>query len=495
VKSLNHSLTCSFSRKLEGTIGKLSDKILLKIFCFFLGVFPQGWPRLVHICREWRRIVFASQEVLHLRLLCTHGTPVLETLHCWPTLPIIVQYMEFPDLDSSIPEDYDQIIAALKQPGRVRSIGLTVTHPLLNKLSAISEPFSELEELILLSPGNMQLFLPLTFQWGPRLRKFHMTRIAFPSFLWRLTSSRNLVDIQLHDISDHASMPPELLLISLSRMAQLQSLSLHFLPITNHTNILSPWTVEPVILPSLNHLDFRGMSVYLARFVATLDAPYLEDIKVVFFDHSISDSDLKFNISKLSKFIHRIEIHKCHCQARILSSEHAISTSLIQPGASMHLELWSPDKPLSVRLLHMALICTCFSDYLFNVEDLCIDTMRPSGISWGDSLQVRKRLWLDLIKSFRGVKWFHVSGHLSEDIACSLHSRDGRCEIVLPALHKLYIPQPGPWGVYFRDAVVSFMISRQLSGHPIGVEYEGLSYIDELPQKGTLFARAFTTSF
>jgi hypothetical protein len=29
---------------------------------------------------------------LRLRLFCTHGTPVLKTLDCWPTLPIVVQY-------------------------------------------------------------------------------------------------------------------------------------------------------------------------------------------------------------------------------------------------------------------------------------------------------------------------------------------------------------------------------------------------------------------
>jgi hypothetical protein len=159
----------------------------------------------------------------------------------------------------------------------------------------------------------------------------------------------------------------------------------------------------------------------------------------------------------------------------------------------MHLELESPDEPLSVRLLHLALICTCFSDYLLNVEDLCIDTTHALGISWEDSLQVRKRLWLDLIKSFRGVRWFHVPGHLGRyRMFFKLHQSDRRCEIVLPALHKLYIPQPGPWGMYFRDAVVSFIISRQLSGHPLGVEYEGLSDIDELPKKGTLYACAFT---
>jgi hypothetical protein len=88
--------------------------------------------------------------------------PVLTTLHCWPTLPIVVQLGGVPDLDSPVPRDYAHIAAALKQPMRVRSIGLTVTSSLLEKLSAISRPFSELEELVLLSRGNTQLSVSFT---------------------------------------------------------------------------------------------------------------------------------------------------------------------------------------------------------------------------------------------------------------------------------------------------------------------------------------------
>ena len=465
----------------QATIGRLSDKILLKIFRNFLGVSPRDWPRLAHVCREWRRIVFASQDVLHLRLFCTHGTPVLTTLHCWPILPIIVQFGGVPDFSSPVPRDWGHIVAALKQPRRVSSISLTVTKSLLQKVSTFSEPFSELEELVLLPQVNLQLSLPLTFQWGTRLRKLHTTRIDFPSFLWRLVPSRNLVDIQLYGISDSTYMPPELFLTTLSQMTHLQSLSLHFLSSTNHTSILSPWTVESVHLPSLTRLNFRGMSEYLTRLVATLDAPYLEDIKVVFPEYSTS------NLSKLSKFINRIEIHKSHRQARILSSEHAISISLIQPGASIHFELELLHKPLDVQLYHMTHIRGWFSDLLFDVEDLrvsMITTMHPIR---GRESYTYSRLWLDLIKSFGGVKWFHVSGNLWGVILQSLHLPDNQYETVLPALYKLYTPQPGPREEPLREVVVSVMTSRWLSGHPIAVEYERQYDVNEDRETGAMY--------
>ena len=93
-------------------------------------------------------------------------------------------------LDPPAPEDEDNIIAALKQSDRVSSISLTVTSSLLEKLSTISEPFSELEELVLLSQDNLQLTLPSAFRWGPRLRTLHSTRIAFPSLPQLLSPSR-----------------------------------------------------------------------------------------------------------------------------------------------------------------------------------------------------------------------------------------------------------------------------------------------------------------
>ena len=43
---------------------------------------------------------------------------------------------------------------------------------------------------------------------------------------------------------------------------------------------------------------------------------------------------------------------------------------------------------------------------------------------------------------------------------------------MLPALHKLYVRHPGPHDAVLREEVVSFMISRRLSGHPMEVDYE-----------------------
>ncbi|KAH9171662.1 hypothetical protein EDB89DRAFT_1970291, partial [Lactarius sanguifluus] len=215
-------------------------------------------------------------------------------------------------------------------------------------------------------------------------------------------------------------------------MAQLRSLSLHF-PSTANSLATTPQSGKHVVLPSLTRLNFRGTAEYLEVLVARIDAPCLRDIEVTFFDKLIVE------VSKLGKFIDRIEIHKSHRQAHILFSERAISISLIQPGTPTCLKLQLFCEPLSEQLLFMTRVCNHLSASLFNVEGLRISTTRPPG--QGDS---EYGGWRDLLNSFTSVKWFHVAGNLSTNIVHDLQLPDRGCETVLPSLYTLYIAQPGP---------------------------------------------------
>jgi len=381
-------------------------------------------------------------------------------------------------LDPPTPEDEDNIMAALKQSDRVSSISLTVTNSLLEKLSAIERPIPELEDLVLLSRDSVRLTLPSAFGWGTRLRCLHLTRIVFFALPQLLYSSRNLVDLQLREVLNPWLFSPEALTDALSGMAQLRSLSLHLLLTIDHIGVSLP-SRKRVVLPALTRLDFRGITTYLEDLVAGIDTPRLGDIKLTFFKESIPDH------SKLSEFIDRIPILKSYRRADILSSERAISISLKPPGTPARLKLQFFNKPLSVRLSSLAQICIHSSTFPFNVEDLRISVTRQPRRK--DILCDRQ--WLGLLSSFTGVKWFHLDGNLSTNIVRILQLPDSRHETVLPALHKLYIPQPGPRHAPLPEAVVSFMTSHRLSGHPIGVEYERLRHISELRGTGTVYAQ------
>jgi hypothetical protein len=423
----------------------LSDELLLDVFHYYLGASPRFWSRLVHICRKWRRIVFASQQALGLRLFCTHGTPVVKTLDCWSALPIVVEYGGFPALYPPAPEDEDNILVALKRSDRVSSIHLTVTASLLEKLSPIEEPFSKLEDLVLLYQGSMMPRLSRTFRWDPSLRGLHSTRIGFPGPLQRL-SSMDLVDIQLHNMVKAAYLSPDALVNTLSQMTQLRSLSLHFLPTASSIDVSPPASEEPVVLPSLIRLNFRGMAGFLEGLVVSTYAPRLRDIEVAFFD------ELIFDVPKLSKFIDQIEMQKSHRQADIVFSEGSASISLTQPTLT-YLKLQLLCESLTQQLFSVAQICKRLSTFMDFVEDLRIKGTRIS--SKQDNADCEK--WAKLAHSFRGAKSLHIAGS-----------------------------QPGPHCSPLREAVVSLMVSRRLTGSLIDVQYERL-WVDEPGGTGSTY--------
>jgi hypothetical protein len=422
----------------------------------------------VHICRRWRCIVFEAQQTLHLRLFCTHGTPVLKTLHYWPALPIVVQYGGSLALGQPTPKDEDNIIAVLKQSDRVSSITLTVTSSLLNKLSTIKRPFLELEDLVLLSRGTARLTLPGAFRWGSRLRCLHLTRIAFPSLLQCLYSSKNLIDLQLHNVLNPSNFSPDALTEALSRMTQLRSLSLHFLSNTKY-RAPPPPSGERFVLPLLTHLNFRGVTNYLEDLVAITDAPCLEDIHITLFDDSI------FGHSELGKFINRIGRHKSHRQAYILTAEHGFSVSLIQPGTSTCLKFQLLCEPLSVQLCSMARFFKDLATVLFNVVDLHISATRLTG--WLDSIYLGQ--WVELLNSFTGVKRLHLEENHLKDVLHALQVPERHRKNILPALHKLYILQRWPGHAPLTEAALSLMTSRRRSGRPIAVEYKRQCHTSE----------------
>ena len=480
---LRHSLTYLISRLIEVTIGKLSDEVLLGIFRYYIDASPRSWSRLVHICRKWRRIVFASQRDLRLRLFFTHRTPVRKTLDYWPaSLPIVLEYGGSPGLDSLAPEDEDNIIAALKQSDRICSISLAVTSSLLEKLSAIERPFPKLEHLIVLTRDSPRLTLPSAFGWGTRLRSLHLTGITFFALPQLLYSSRNLVKLQLHEVLNPWLIAPEALTDALSGMAQLRSLSLRFLPTKDHIGITQA-SKKRAVLPALTRLDFLGITKYLEDFVARIDTPRLGYIGVTLFNESISD------VSQLGKFIDRIGNHRSHRHAHILSSDRAISISFIQPvrvATCIKLQIFCAR--LSEQLSFMAQVFIHFPAFFHDVEDLRISARRQPRLK--DIFYDVQ--WLNSINSFTGVKWFHLDGDSSVNIIRALKKANMRGETLLPGIHKFCIRQPGPHYEPVRKAVMSLMASRRLSGPPIAVEYERQCGISELDGPGTLLLSANT---
>ena len=390
--------------------------------------------------------------------------PVLKSLDCWPALPIILEYGGIPNLDPPAAQDDDNIIAALKQSGRVNSINLTITRSLFEKLSAISEPFSELEEMTVLSRDNIQLTLPSTFRWGPRLRTLHSTRIAFPSFPQLLLPCHDLVDLELHEIPSAGYFSPEAFANALSGMTQLRTVSFHVISFPRRRSFLSlpPPPGERILLPALTRLKYRGISKYLDSLAARIDAPRLGDIDITFFSQPTMDA------SQLGRFIERIGLQAPLSGADVQISAHAISTSFTNPSTSSPLRLQISCKQLDWQLSCLAQVCHQFSPFLFRVEKLGINTIESSGGHDGmDGEQ-----WLELVLAFSGAKDFRVTGEVATRILRAFPPADGSNATVLPALCHICVEDLKTISEPLWDALQDL---RRLSGHP--VELHGLCHI------------------
>ena len=101
------------------TIDMLPDDVLLEIFDFHRidepDYVPWKWTTLIHLCRRWQQVVFASLNRHHIQLLCTNRAPVRKLLGCWPAFLINIHYHSLGDLDLS-PDDEDNALAALEHP-------------------------------------------------------------------------------------------------------------------------------------------------------------------------------------------------------------------------------------------------------------------------------------------------------------------------------------------------------------------------------------------
>ena len=386
--------------------------------------------------------------------------PVSKSLDCWPILPLVVDYGGFLKSKSPAPEDEDNIMAALKQVDRVRSISLTVTNSLLEKLSTISEPFSELAELVLFSRDNVQLILPSAFRSVQRLHTLHLTQIAISALLQLLFPAAGLVDLQLHEIPSFGYFSPEVFTNALSGMTQLRSLSLHFLSFPPRRSYLSwpPQTGQRAVLPALSCLKYRGTSKYLDTFVARIDAPRLSNIGISFFYQPTMDAE------QLGQFIERIEMRTLLSQADVFTSANIASISFSEPRARLRLALQISCAQVDWQLSSITQLCNHFSPFLSDLKDLCVNSTQQQ---FGTDDMDREQ-WAEIFRAFNGAVILRTTGTLAADILRTLSLTVGEPN-VLPALRTLHVPELEKGPMALRQAAKSFSTWRRLSGHPIEV--------------------------
>jgi hypothetical protein len=337
------------------TFGALPDDVLLETFELYLGKDDtigydynhnyDGWQTLVHVCRRWRCIVFASPCRLDLKLYCTRQRAVnSETLDIWPALPIVIDAM----IQSK--EDQTNLIAALRHHDRVCKIDYRnwqFQYSFLKEFAAIDEPFLALTSLDLFSCVQNVQVLPDSFLGGsaPRLRSLHLFGIPYPSIGKLLPSTTNLVHLSVLCIPLSGYIAPEAIVPCLSMLAKLESLQLGFRHPRSqaHQTSQHPPLLTRVAFPNLTLFNFRGEIEYLEDILSQIETPMLNQSYFFFFNRLVFDTPL------LGHFIRRTKVFMTTHTARITFNSLDVEVILLGQEEMDNHDGESP-KPLRLRI-------------------------------------------------------------------------------------------------------------------------------------------------
>ena len=286
------------------TFDMLPDDVLLDIFDFFRmdsSSYPWRWHTLVHVCRRWRYVIFASPRRLDLQFLCTPNTPVRELLDFLPpTMPIMISNCQQPYGPLTLGGG-NQVISAIEKRDRVRWVHLDgITSLLLEELvGMMQETFPMMELVRLLLEGESVPVLPEAFLGGscPRLRTFWLSGIPFPQLPRLLLSTNDLVVLRLEKIPDSGYIPCDVMAAGLSTSTKLETLIIEFQSMAPHpdgTGTQPTASLTRTALPALTLFKFRGHGGYFDNFVVRFESYLL----VPGFDQSnITNRELLYEAS------------------------------------------------------------------------------------------------------------------------------------------------------------------------------------------------------
>jgi hypothetical protein len=454
----------------------LDDEILLSIFDYYrldgenTWNIRLGWCKLSHVCRRWRQLVHSSISHLGMHILCTNGTPIVDTLEHLPPLPLFVDYQ-----DTTAPlsgQDELGIYHALQLRGRVRHIVLHLPPSILHRLLMLMDgPFPTLGHLSLSSTVDKitSLILPKNFL-APNLRHLTLIGVGLPKGLSFL-STVSLTTLTLANIRASGYVLPGQLVRSLRHLHQLKELSISFfIPIPRPSaegELLGEKDI-PVTLPNLKQLTFQGVGAYLERLVAQIRAPRLTRFSITLF------GQVAFPLPCLSDFVKKAE-HIKPRTAKVMFEPKAVSLITDRRNYDRNTPEYEGSfilrvvcKQLDWQIDCMAQISSALMPALSSAEMVVLgfhESTMP--IEWQNG-EIDGTTWHELLRPFVGVKVLDIYPALSEELSRALQLGDvGQDLELLPHLQELKytIANGHPKGLFS-----SFVDLRLVVGRPITLD-------------------------
>ena len=400
-------------RPLYTNIDALNDDILLSVFNYYRMDDEKywlllGWCKLAHVCRRWRYLIIGLASYLDVRLLCTIGSPGVDTLAHLPPLPLVIDY-QFETATIDLLEEWG-ISHALQLRDRVCHVVLRIPplslHKLLDLMGELFPSLSHLS-LSLTADEDSGLILPKTFM-APNLRHLTLSGISLPGDL-ALLSTASLVTLTLANIWTSSYFPPKHLVELLRSSLHLEELSISFsvrLPRPSSEWELFNELGPPVTLPILKSLVFRGGSAYLDSLIAQMRAPRLQILDIAFFNQ------LAFAIPHLAHFADAAQAIKFPV-AEIIFDRDIVSVNTGDEWGLSHgsryCSLHVMCEPFDWQIDCAAQICGALVPVLSSVQKLKLDSDGERRTIWPNGA-VDGVMWLELLKPFVGARELNVQG-------------------------------------------------------------------------------------
>ena len=428
------------------TIDNIPDEVLLEIFDYYQQHFISDqplwnkkykWFKLIHVCRRWRFIVFASSTRLDLCLVVSaHNPGNMKTIFSprLPPLPIAIDYDCLPVGTASHVKTkvFSRMLAALKRCDRVHAITFLGTAPDFDELvKATKHHFPILENLKLQNVDTRitELELPSTFLNGsaPHLRSLKLHRISLTSITSLLSSATVLIELNLRLYTPFSMAS---LLAHLRNMHCLRHLELMLrirgAPSSTNGPIPPTNPEDTFLLSKLTSFHYQGPSSVLGALVAGFTAPSLQDVHIILND---DDEDPIFH---LSRFLDGIE--KLYHSAQMISEGDYFRISLLthsepvdQPTPSFR--CCSVCSPGSIMRMSATL-----SAKLATVEELLMVFIADPFEFWDDD-----NPWRSFLQHFRRVKVLWVERIDLLYMADILDPDDESVPGLLPMLEEIEI--------------------------------------------------------
>jgi hypothetical protein len=456
-------------------INTLNDDVLLVVFNLYrldneLNWNTRlAWCNLSQVCRRWRHLVYGSAFHLGMQILCTNGTPLVDTLVHLPPLPLVVDY-QYPTATIMGAQDEPGIFHALQLRDRLRRVVLHIPPSILDRLlflMEVEEPFPVLSHLSLSSSAEegTTLLLSKTLL-APNLRHLTLLGIGLPKKLMFLSSTVSLVTLTLTNILDFGYFLPQHLIARLRSLSQLEELSIGFsvpLPRPSAEDELSQDMEATVTLPLLKRLTFRGVSVYFDNLVAQMRAPLLEQLSITLFNQ------LHFALPHLSHFTNTAEGLRLPI-ANIIFKDDAVSILMDEReqqlgGGLSSFNLHVMCRQFDWQIDSAAQICSALVATLSGVEQLSFE-YEGQGVSaeWQDNA-ADAVTWHELLGPFKGARKLRIGRALSWELSCALQGDEmGSDPGLLPILEELAAELEEEDA---DNAFMSFIEARQAAGRPV----------------------------